>query len=83
VATGAGTQSGSYEQRTATRVEVSIYDVMGRRVKSLYNRDELRDVLTLSWDGTDERAVPAPSGVYFVRAKAGSDMAVEKILLIR
>jgi len=77
------TGSGSYEQRTATSVEVTVYDVMGRRVKKIISSRELRDVMTLSWDGRDDRGVSVPSGVYFIRANAGPEVGVDKILLVR
>jgi hypothetical protein len=72
-----------YQQRVATPVEISVYDVAGRRVTVLYQQETLHEVVTENWDGTSEKGVPVPSGVYFVRAVAGEQTGVTKILLIR
>jgi hypothetical protein len=69
--------------REATPVEIAIYNVRGQLVRSLKSGSEFADVVTLRWDGTDLKNVPAPSGVYFVRAVAGSTEGFQKIVLIR
>jgi hypothetical protein len=69
--------------RQATPVNVSIYAVNGERVRSLRTGSTLDDVITLDWDGTNEKSDPVPSGVYFVRASAGSHTGLRKIVLIR
>lgn len=77
---GSGT---TYEHRAATRVEIAVYDVAGRRVRTLRRGEEFTDVVTVRWDGTADNGGPVPSGVYFVKAKAGSEVGVQKVLLIR
>jgi hypothetical protein len=69
--------------RMYTPVNVSIYSVNGQRVRTLRTGNSLEDVLTLRWDGTNERNLPVPSGVYFVRAEAGSNKGFRKIVLLR
>jgi len=72
-----------YEQRVATHVAVSVFDVGGRRVRRLHDDGEFRDVLTLHWDGRGDDGRTVPNGVYFIRVLAGSDHAVRKVLLLR
>jgi hypothetical protein len=69
--------------RLATPLEVAVYDVRGRRVRLLRQGSGFDDVVTVRWDGTDARSAPAPSGVYFVRARAGAEESVRKFVLIR
>ena len=69
--------------RLATPIDVSIYSVNGQRVRTLRTGNSFDDVMTLHWDGTNERNEPAPSGIYFVRALAGSNKGVSKIVLLR
>lgn len=69
--------------RLATPVEIGIYNVRGQLVRALRDGGELNDVLTVRWDGTDDRNLPAPSGVYFVRATAGTTHGMRKIVLVR
>jgi hypothetical protein len=75
--------SPSAPTRLATPVDVSIYSVNGQRVRTLSGGDVLEDMMTLRWDGTDEKNRPVPSGIYFVRATAGSTKGFQKIVLIR
>jgi hypothetical protein len=35
------------------------------------------------WDGRDDQDRPLPAGVYFIRAVAGTQEAIRKIVLIR
>lgn len=75
--------SPSAPTRLATPLEVAIYDVRGQLVRTLRTGSEVNDVVTLHWDGTNAAHLPAPSGVYFVRAVAGDSESVRKIVLIR
>jgi hypothetical protein len=70
-------------QRLPTDVDVTIYDVLGRRIRTLKSVGELSDVVTLRWDGYGENSVRAPAGVYFLRVKAGEGETVRKIVLLR
>jgi hypothetical protein len=69
--------------RLATPVSVAIYSVTGQLVRTLTSGSSLDEIMTLHWDGTTERNGPAPSGVYFVRAQAGSNKGFQKIVLLR
>ena len=40
-------------------------------------------VETLSWDGTNNRNSPVPSGIYFIRASAGPSTEVKKVVVVR
>jgi hypothetical protein len=70
-------------QRVATPVEVTVYDVQGRRIKQLQRSNEFSEVLTVRWDGTTLTNAPAPTGIYFVRARIGDQTALQKVVLIR
>src|SRR5262249_25996820 len=52
------------------RVEAEVVDVLGRTVRTLERGDRQPGVLTLHWDGRDERGGLATPGVYFVRSNA-------------
>ncbi len=66
-----------------TRVDVTIYDVLGRLVKKLHSDESYAGVLTVEWDGTNGRGETAPTGIYFLRAQVGSITQVRKLLLLR
>jgi hypothetical protein len=50
------------------RVQVSIYDVAGRKVRNLADRVFPPGEQTLRWDGTDDTGAKLARGVYFVRS---------------
>ncbi|MCK5618226.1 MAG: hypothetical protein KAJ17_02440, partial [Candidatus Krumholzibacteria bacterium] len=52
-------------------VTVYVYDVAGRRVKLLYNEAVIDRVVNVTWDGTDSKGAAVPSGMYFIKARAG------------
>lgn len=64
-----------------SRTELSVFDVAGRRVKSLVQESMKAGSYTAVWDGLDEEGVAAPSGIYFARLRAGSEE--RRIKLVR
>jgi hypothetical protein len=48
-----------------------VCDVTGRTVRHLAAGSFLPGVRELTWDGRDDRAVPAPTGLYLVRLLGG------------
>ncbi len=64
-------------------VEVGIYDLTGRRVRSLYSGTLTAGRHRLLWDGKDDAMSPVASGTYFVRLETGDTRLAEKITLLR
>ena len=62
-----GTSSVRFGVSKAGRVQVTIYDVTGRRVRSLTDRVFPAGEHTLLWDGTSDAGDQVARGVYFVR----------------
>jgi hypothetical protein len=57
----------------AGRVQVSIYDVAGRKVRTLVDRVFPAGEQELKWDGTDDAGNKLGRGVYFVRSSTQKD----------
>jgi len=51
-------------------VSIEIFDVTGRRVRSLLDEDRAPGTWRVQWDGTTDRGTHASSGVYFYRLRA-------------
>ena len=64
-------------------VTVSIYDILGREVKTLINKTLDAGFYTAQWDGTSDRGVAAPSGIYFSILKTKQNISKKKMILIR
>ena len=58
-----------------------VYDVTGRRVRTILEADLAPGTYRRSWDGRDGRGVVVSSGVYFVRLTGPGFNATRKILL--
>jgi hypothetical protein len=67
----------------ASHVELSIYDVNGRRVRTLLDDKKDAGRYTHVWDGRDDDGRLLGSGVYFCRFRAGEHNQSRKILLLK
>ncbi|MEA2030573.1 MAG: T9SS type A sorting domain-containing protein, partial [candidate division Zixibacteria bacterium] len=72
-----------YSLSTSCYVDVSVYNLLGQKVKNLV--DEMKSIgeHKITWDGTDCDGVEVASGVYFYRITAGDEVASKKMMLIR
>jgi len=68
--------------RTA-EVRMEIFDVGGRRVRGQNLGRLTAGTTRLSFDGHDDNTRPLPSGVYFVRVRAGNESATRKLVIQR
>jgi hypothetical protein len=63
-------------------VSIAVYDVAGRRIAGLFDGVATGCVEQVLWDGTNGDGASVASGVYFVRAEAGGDVAMRKVVLV-
>jgi imidazolonepropionase-like amidohydrolase len=73
----------SYDLADRQRVEVSVFDVSGRRVTTLGERDQNAGPQSLTWNGRDSRGRPVPTGIYFVRVRGERDVRFAKAVLLK
>jgi hypothetical protein len=64
-------------------VDIKLYSVEGRLVRTLYSGAVTDDQLSLTWNGTDDSGAPVTSGIYFYRAVSNVGTATGKMLLMR
>ncbi len=67
----------------AGALTVDVYNARGQVVRSLHAGDSAAGTVLLTWDGRDTSGRTAPSGVYFVRARAGGETKVGRIMMVR
>lgn len=63
-------------------VEVSIFDVRGRRVRTLYDGHLEASEHVMAWDRNDDLGRRAAAGVYFVTLRSGPQFQSQKVLLL-
>ena len=66
-----------------TRLWVSVYDLLGRKVKTLFRGEVNPGWHRLNWDGCDEGGIPAASGTYFLRIQTPERQLTRKMVLSR
>jgi len=64
-------------------VSVVIYNILGRRVRSLVSGPLERGRHERTWDGLDDAGHPVAAGVYFGRLAVGGSHDDEKLLIVR
>jgi flagellar hook assembly protein FlgD len=65
------------------RVDLAIYDVNGRLVRTLADGHLEAGPHALIWDGHDDADRLASSGIYFVRLHAGSRTDSRRVVLLK
>jgi hypothetical protein len=65
------------------RIELSVLDVNGRRVRSLASETWDAGVHELSWDGRNDEGRPIASGVYFVQLRIREHTFSSKAILLK
>ncbi len=70
-------------ESAAGDAEVSVYDVRGRRIKSLYAGPRTEAALSLAWDGQADDGFEVATGIYYLRARSGTRTEARSLLLLR
>jgi probable HAF family extracellular repeat protein len=73
----------SFALAHAGRVKIGIYDLTGRIIAKLSDREFPIGPHTLTWSGRDSRGGDVPTGIYVVRLETESRSETRKITLIR
>ena len=66
-----------------SEVEIAIYNLIGRKVRTLVRGKMAAGYKSTTWDGTDEVGNLAPTGVYLYRLVSAHTVQTKKLLFIR
>jgi hypothetical protein len=64
-------------------LHINIFDILGRRVRTLVEDQFAAGTHEFAWDGRDDSGRPAASGVYFARTLTPSRLTTTKLVLLR
>jgi hypothetical protein len=64
-------------------VNISIFDVAGRRVRELVDERRAAGTWSVQWNGDDDHGQRVASGVYFYRMRAGGFTETRKMVLLK
>ncbi|NNE08477.1 MAG: choice-of-anchor D domain-containing protein [Gemmatimonadetes bacterium] len=69
--------------RASGTLSIAVYDIAGRRVRTLVAGSESAGTGSIRWDGRNEAGKRVPAGTYFVRGESGGQSVTRKIVLFR
>lgn len=72
-----------FELKNNAYVKLSVYNMLGQRVRNLVDQKQTAGRYLVQWDGMDENGKAVSSGIYFYRIETESFSATKKMLLIR
>ncbi len=64
-------------------IELDVYDISGRLVKSLVNENRPAGSYSEQWDGTDNAGHKVGSGIYFYKIQSGALSQTRRMILLK
>ena len=66
------------------KVNITVYDILGRKIKLLVNEEKSIGRYQVKWDGKDHNGVPVSSGIYFINLLTDMGRSqTKKVMLMR
>ena len=72
-----------YGLKENVNVKITVYDILGRVVKSLVNDYQDAGFRSVTWDGTDNSGSSVATGLYIYKIEAGDFVSAKKMLMIK
>jgi hypothetical protein len=72
-----------YALKKEAKVSITIYNLLGQKVKTLMNSEQEAGYKSIAWNGTNDDGAKVCSGVYFCRMTADEYMSTKKLLLLK
>jgi len=72
-----------YDLPEAQNVQVMIYDIMGRKIKSLISFNQEAGYKSIIWNATNELGQPVSAGMYIYTIQAGEFRQTRKMVLLK
>tara|TARA_X000001036_G_scaffold423686_1_gene447905 strand:- start:179 stop:934 length:756 start_codon:yes stop_codon:yes gene_type:complete len=73
----------SYDLPNESLVTLLIYDLMGRKVRTLINSEQTVGFKNIQWNATDDNGQPVPAGMYIYTIQAGDFRQTKKMVLLK
>ena len=72
-----------YDLPEDAMVSITIYDIMGRSIKSLVNSNQSAGYRSIQWNATNNFGEPVSAGLYLYTIQAGQFRQVRKMVLLK
>ncbi len=73
----------SYHVARSGMINISIYDLMGKNIKTLVNSFQKPGLKSVIWDATNDKGYEVAAGLYFYKMEAGNFRRTNKMLLLK
>ena len=73
----------TYELPNNCSVNITIYDMMGRIVKTLVNSSQTAGFKSIQWNATNDKNEPVSAGLYLYTIQAGKYRQTKKMVLLK
>ncbi len=72
-----------YSLQKDGEIQITVYNILGQRTKTLLSGHKSRGNHKITWDGTDEGGNPVVSGIYFYEMKSNQQTLINKMVLLK
>jgi len=72
-----------YELPQRSDVQVTIYDLLGKKVTTLVNQNQDAGFKSVQWNATNDKGNPVSAGVYLYQIQAGQFVQTKKMVLLK
>jgi hypothetical protein len=72
-----------YDLPEQANINIIIYDMLGRDVRTLVNEKQEAGFKSVKWNGRNDMGQTVSAGMYFYRIQAGSFSKVQKMILLK
>jgi serine protease AprX len=73
----------SFDSPTEEEIEVTVFNILGQRMKKIFQGRTQIGITTLRWNGTNDFGTRAATGVYIVRMKTPTTVVSKKMLYLK
>ena len=73
----------SYDLPEASFVTLSIYDLIGREIRTMINSEQTAGFKNIQWNATDNLGKSVPAGMYIYTIQAGEFRQTRKMVLLK
>ena len=72
-----------YDLPENSLVTITIYDMLGRQVKTLINQTQDAGYKSVIWNATNNYGKPVSAGIYLYQIQAGEYISTKKMVLLK
>ena len=72
-----------YDLPEDANVNITIYDIMGRSIRSLVNSQQTAGYHSIQWNATNNHGEPLSAGMYIYTIQAGEFSQTRKMILLK